>query len=134
MPTSATWTFSGDCLQPYWPNMAFPRISDVPMAPSLTIAKGTVLGKITATGKYAAYNDALSNGLEVARCIAQYSFTTDASSNITIEGEFGITHLTAPVYWNGPFWIADLTGYDAAAAVDFGARVIDGVILGIPLF
>lgn len=127
MPTTATTTFTTNRLDPYInPEEAMASIIHVPITASLTLAKGTVLGKVTATGKYSAYNDALSTGVEVARLILQYSITTDASSNVTIDGEFGATRLTAPVYTQGDFRSEDLVGMDAAALADLQGRIVTG--------
>jgi hypothetical protein len=42
---------------------------DAGNTPTTTLRKGLVIGKITATGKYAQYNDAANDGTQVARCI-----------------------------------------------------------------
>lgn len=42
---------------------------DTGNTPQTTLRKGLVLGRITATGKYAQYDDSASDGTEVAACI-----------------------------------------------------------------
>lgn len=42
---------------------------------------GTVLGKITASGKFTAYDDGLANGAETAVCVL--AETVDATSDVT---------------------------------------------------
>ena len=42
---------------------------DASNTPTTTLRKGLVMGKITATGKYAQYDDAAQDGTQVARCI-----------------------------------------------------------------
>jgi hypothetical protein len=135
MPTTLS-TFNPTKLEP----IEFPedaRIEAVVMGASLTVARGTVLGKVTATNKHAAYNDALTNGVEVATCIAVYDFVTDASGNVylgtsAVASEMNLPHATAPVYVAGVFNSSELTGWNAAAAVDFHARLLPSGYYRIP--
>lgn len=71
------------------------------------IARGTVIGKITATGKYGVYADAGSGGLETAKLILAED--VDATS----------ADVEATAYWSGIFNEAALTGLTAAAKADF---------------
>jgi hypothetical protein len=101
-------------------------------APNLTnIARGTVLGQITSVGatQYMVkpYANANADGSQTAIGISMYDFSTDANSNVVLGNgtAWGIVlghELTIPVYINGWFKEADLTGLDAAAIVDFFAR------------
>src|SRR5262245_46443557 len=69
--------FTNDKLEPAMnPDMA--RMVSIKLAPSLTLAKGTVLGRITASNLFAAYNNALATGVETARLILAYDVVTDA--------------------------------------------------------
>jgi hypothetical protein len=104
---------------------------------SLTLAKGTVLGKKTSDGKLYAYNDSLTNGTEVAVGILMQSIITDSSGNVfygdsATAGEFNPPHETAAYWQSGIFDTADLTGYDAAALVDFKGRVLANGFILIP--
>lgn len=127
MPTSATHTFSPGTkrVDPVIaPDLAVEY--NVPIKASSTLAQGTMLGRVTATGAYAAYATGAADGTETARCILQYAVTTDASGNVTLEGELGVTRKTAPVWIAGFFATEDLTGLDAAGVVDLAGSVVVG--------
>jgi hypothetical protein len=122
-------TFTSDKLEPYMnPDLA--RTIAVKIAPSTTLVKGTVLGRITASNLWAAYNNANSNGTETARAILQYDVVTDAGGLHYYGGqaasEQGQGEPTVPAYIKGDFFGADLTGLDAAGLADFFARLIFG--------
>lgn len=125
-------------LLPYMhPELAHTRA--VEMAPNLTVPKGTLLGKIMASGKYAAYNDANSNGTEVADVWARYSFVTDADGrvhygvDVPTTGANSYPEATAEVYFTGIFLPADLVGLNAAAKVDLNSRdMAGGTLIYIP--
>ncbi len=119
-----TKTYTGLKLQPYLDEDSA-VVEAMVFGVSLTIAKGTVVGIKTSDGKWYAYDDALSNGLEVARGIAQYDFTTDSNGDVTIGGDSGATHKTAPVYLKGFFATSELTGLDANGVADLG-RLVSG--------
>jgi len=81
------------------------------------LAKGTVLGKITASGKYTAYNNGASDDSEVAKLILAED--VDATS----------ADVKAMAYASGHFNEAALTGLDAAAKNDFeGTPIFIGKI------
>lgn len=129
MPTSAAITFSGQRLEPHsYPDQA--QVLPIKLAPSLTLAKGTVLGRITASNLWAAYDDALSTGVEVARAILQIDVATDASGNhfygAQASSEQGESHTHAPAYVSGNFRVADLTGIDANGLADLKGSLIYG--------
>lgn len=138
MPTLISTT-TPDSLEPaIFPELA--RTIAAELAPSLTLAKGTVLGKITATGKLAAYNDSLTNGVEVAVAILKFAVVTDSSGNAyfsdsDVASPINLPHREVPVYIAGCFATADLTGYDANALADFKGRVLAcaTTTIGIPL-
>lgn len=130
MPTTASRTYSEDRLVPALaPHLA---VADaVPMTEG-TYAKGTVLGMVTATERYAAYANANSNGTEVARCVLAVECVVDADGNVTFGDatagdEHGAEHATAPVFIGGYFRTTDLTGLDAAGVTDLG-RIVKGVL------
>lgn len=128
MPTSATNTFRNTKLEPFRPEDA--RTESVVFTVSKTIAKGTVLGRVTATNKWEAYNDGAATGVEVARGIAMYDIVTDASGNVyfgtSAVSEQGASELSAPIYVAGEFLVADLTGLDANGLADMQGRIIYG--------
>lgn len=131
---TATTYYSNVRLQPlYYPETAL-TIS-VAIAPSQTIAHGTVLGELTASpGVYGPYASAHTDGTQTAKVIAEYDMITDASGNITfattagtVGGPFGETYTTAPVFYRGAFATADLTGLDTGAVTALG-RLIQGTV------
>lgn len=125
MPTSPVSTYTYDRLQVASP--AFPHPTEAfKLAPSLTLAKGTVLGQITASGLYKAYASGNADGSQKARVILQYAVTTDAGGNAT--DDIGGISPTAAAYMAGCFNYSDLTGFDAQAATDLGARFINGAV------
>jgi hypothetical protein len=122
-------TFTVDKLEPAMnPDLA--RTIAIKLAPSLTLAKGTVLGRITASNLWAAYNNANANGTEVARAILQYDVVTDAGGLHYYGGqassEQGQGEPSVPAYMCGDFFGADLVGLDAAGLADLFARLIFG--------
>jgi hypothetical protein len=96
-------------------------------------------------GTYVLYNDAGSNGANVAKAINKYRFSTDASGKISLadlpNGEqFGQERDTIPVYYAGNFHTADLqltaisglTGgiLDAAGVTDLGKFITGSLTAG----
>lgn len=122
-------TFTCQKVEPYM-NPELAKTVSIKLANSLTLAKGTVLGRITASNLWAAYNDANSNGTEVARLILQYDVATDASGNhffgAAASSEFGESVLTVPAFYSGVFANADLTGLDANGLADLQGNLIFG--------
>jgi len=106
-----------------------PETVTVNIAPSLTLAAGTVLGELTATpGTYKAYATANTDGSQVPKGILMYPVVTDASGNITNQGDFGSTFKTTPMFLNGTFKTASLTGLDAGAMTTLGGHLIAGTL------
>jgi hypothetical protein len=129
MPTTAQQQYSGvGRLDPvYAPELA--KQQEVNIVASVTLAKGTVLGELTATpGTFKAYASGNGDGSQVAKAILVYSVTTDASGNITMVGEFGQTSKGCPVYISGFFKTADLTGLDAAGLTNLGGSLKSGTL------
>lgn len=117
MPTSPQHTFSNT-------NQVYPffraeeaHILNVKLAPSLTLAKGTILGEVSATpGTFKAYASGNTDGSQIPKLILTQSSVTDASSNVTRAGEHGATYKHAPAYFPKGTWRSqDLTGLDANA-------------------
>ena len=93
----------------------FPRVTKpaTVVSGAGVLAKGTVLGIVTATGKFDEYADAGAGGLDVAKAILAED--VDATS----------ADVNCSVYLAGDFNEDALTGLTAAAKVDF---------IGTPIF
>jgi hypothetical protein len=124
--------YSNNRLQPiYYPETALTL--SVAIAPSETIAQGTILGELTASpGVYGPYASGHTDGTQTAKVIAEYSMNTDAEGNITFSstegtfgGPYGETYTTAPVFYKGTFATGDLVGLDSTAVSALG-RLIQG--------
>lgn len=79
--------------------------------------KGQVLGIVTASGKYAKYDDGAADGTEVA--VAILADKVDATSSDQL----------CNAYVRGLFVTARLTGLDANGQTDLNAREIGSLIL-----
>jgi hypothetical protein len=122
-------TYSLAAVDPvYNPEDAMESMICVPLGNSLTLAKGTVLGKITATGKYIAYASGASDGSQLPVGILRRAATTDGSGNITNYSEWGTTGACAPIYTQGAFKIADLVGLDDNAVTKLAGHT-DGNLI-----
>lgn len=136
MPTQLE-TYNPAKLEPVsFPEVA--KIDAVRMGASLTVTKGTVLGKKTSDNKHYAYNDSLTNGTETATCIAVYDFVTDANGKVylgtsAVASSVNLPHETAPVYVAGVFDTTELTGWDSAAKTDLHGRTLPSGYVSIPL-
>ena len=124
MPNAATDTFGASRVEPaIAPDLA---VEDtVPCAASLTIAKGTVLGQITASGLFKAYASGNGDGSQTAKVVAMYDFTTDGSGNVFLAHEKSVARKVAPVWIGGYFRTEDLVGLDATAVSGLG-RLVKG--------
>ena len=81
-------------------------------------AAGTVLGRVTASGLYKAYNDSNSDGSEVARCIL--------FEDVLAEDVPASTSAVARAIFAGYVFKDKLTGLDAAAIGDlYGKTIVD---------
>lgn len=98
--------------------------------PALSVAE-TTKGR-TVGGGYAAYNDSLSDGTNVAKAILQYDTVVDTFGKYTVGGgEWGGTQLSAPAFFRGYFKTAELTGLDANGVADFGRLVQGSLAAGV---
>lgn len=137
MPATIEEFDPSDILQPVKsPHDA--RQDAVEWAPNLTIAKGTVVGLITATKRVTAYATAAVDGSGTAVGIAMYSLKTDANGKVyfvtgattAVASVRQGPHDTAPIWVSGIFDPRELTGWDADAATDLKARTThDGFYL-----
>jgi hypothetical protein len=130
MPTAAANTWGNAKLQPFYDAVGAKEIH-VALGASLTLARGTVLGELTATpGEFKAYATGNADGSETAKAILAYDVVTDASKNITVSGwgEWGVTRKTCPAFISGYFKTTELTGLDAAGMVDFGGHMVSGTV------
>ncbi len=122
-----TKTFTLGGLEPFI-NPHAARTMAVPLVPSATLVAGTILGEVSASGKFDAYGDSGSGGLDTARVILKYDCKTDADGNIWLGdsiGDLAEAEVVTPVYYVGDFRVGDLTGLTAAAVADLG-RLIKG--------
>jgi hypothetical protein len=96
---------------------------------SQTLARGTVIGQITATGKAKAYATGNVDGSQNPVGILAYDVVVDASGNV-VYGTTGAAvdltrgqEITGEVYYKGTFLQSDLVGLDAGAITAFKGRV-----------
>lgn len=109
--------------------------TDVPlMTASAGSVAHTTIGR--SAGTYGKYNDSLSDGTNIAKCILPYDCATDGSGRVTLGGQsgggiWGETTLWVPAYFSGYFDTSKLTGLDAAGVVDLGRLIAGSVSSGI---
>lgn len=98
--------------------------------PSVTIAT-TQIGR-AAGAQWAAYNDSLSNGLQVCRGLLRYPTEVGLNGVHAVDSSMWNEHpegpRSAPVYVGGTFRCGDLVGLDAAAVADLG-RLVNGTLI-----
>jgi len=129
MPTVATDTYTNIRLDPYInPEEAMKSIRHVAFVPSQTLAKGTILGQVTATGLWKAYATGNSDGSETARLVLQYSIVVDGTGLVTIGNE-PVAKKTAPCYTRGDFRSEDLVGLDAPGLLEMGGHIVVGTLV-----
>jgi hypothetical protein len=119
MPTAALNTYGNQGLVPVNDRNLKAQQMSIKLINSVTYAKGTVLGQVTAGGLYKAYTSGAVDGSQNPRCLLAYDCVVDGSGNITIGGGSQMeTYPTAPAFFTGEFNAADLTGLDATALVN----------------
>jgi hypothetical protein len=122
-------TLSPVKLEPYM-NPRGARTMAVAFVASQTLARGTVIGQVTASGLYKAYASGNSDGSQVPIGLLVYDIVVDASGNVVIGTTGSVADLTrgfsktAEIYWQGTFLESDLTGLDANAVTVFKAREV----------
>jgi hypothetical protein len=134
MPTTALNTYSEDVLIPMYPDIPHPELP-IKLPNSVTYAKGTVLGPVTASpGTYKAYATGNVDGSETATCILKYPIATDASGNhfigtSTAASNFGESRKDCPAYFGGAFKTAEFPSSGAGSLDAAGLADLQGIIL-----
>lgn len=124
MPTAATNTYPINELAPAGDvERAMQSVRNVALTATQTLAAGTVMGKVTATGAWKAYASGSVDGSQKAAGILKKASTVDGSGNITNWSEWGIVDTAAPIFFAGQFLISDLTGLDDNAVTVLNAEV-----------
>jgi hypothetical protein len=130
MPTALVQTYSRSKLSPLYNDDGQGKVN-VQLIASTTYAAGTVLGEVLATpGVYGAYVSGHADGTQTAKVLLEYACVTDASGNITMDGEWGATYSSVSAYlptrrqWNA----ADIVGLDAAGLTALGGVISEGII------
>lgn len=136
MASAAMHTYSDKKCEPFIdPQDA--RTFSVQFKPSTTIARGTILGQVAASGKFAPYASGNSDGTQTPRAIAMYDMVVDANGKIAFGtgtlpiGDQGQLYANAPVYYKGVFNVSDLNGLDAAAVTALGRMLTGTYAAGI---
>jgi hypothetical protein len=127
MPTAPFDTYTGGPICPWIrPEMASEQ--NVKLPNSTTVAKGTLLGEITASpGNFKAYASGNVDGSQVPKAICQYDVVVDGSGNhVWGGGQLGESRPYAPVWLAGYFRTTDLVGLDANAMTTAGWRFVSG--------
>jgi hypothetical protein len=116
------------------------RYAGLPVPP-MTVATNALTGGTspaasfahTTTGRSAGTYGAYTDGgtTDPAVCLLKYACATDSKGRVTFGtaatgGVEGQGALTAPAYFGGIFSTAELTGLDAAGAVNLGGVFLDG--------
>lgn len=134
MPTTAVHTWNGQKLEPYLNPEDTQTINVKFVAGTGLLAKGQLVGRVTASGLYAAYNNGAATGVETAVGALVYDINVGADGKVTYtttSGQVGdlngVTHEAAPIYTAGTFRTTDLVGLDAAAVTDLG-RIVAGTL------
>jgi hypothetical protein len=130
MPTALVQTYSRNKLTPLYHSSDVLKVN-VQLIASTTYAAGTVLGEVLASpGTYGAYVAGHSDGTQTAKALLEYACVTDASGNITMDGEWGATYSSAPAYLPNrcAYNAADIVGLDAAGLTALGGVISEGII------
>lgn len=134
MPSTALYTFTGKKLESQIRPDLSPTIA-VKLPVSSTFTLGTILGEITATpGTFNTFDPNAADGTQIAKCILQYTVTTDADGLATISGAFpAFPERSVPAYVGGYFDCATIdtamgdAGTLLAAAISSGfGKLVEG--------
>lgn len=114
MPTTVVTYSPSGILQPLANPQDARTIRVLFAASATTFAKGTVIGLVTATGRYKAYASASVDGSEIPVAITDREYTVDGTGAITNTDDNGSTWEAGGVaYVAGEFDSSQLTGIDA---------------------
>jgi hypothetical protein len=89
--------------------------------PAVAVARTTV--GTPGIGMWAAYDDTLSDGTQVARAVLEHNVITDFGGRMLLEYPVDGGPQTFPAYVKGTFLASELTGLDANGAADLGKLV-----------
>lgn len=116
------------------------RYAGLPVAP-LTITASTLSGGTTPSGAITSTLGRTANtyGIYVggsatdpAKCLLEYACVTDSAGNVSFGAQAytgeGSMQPSAPAWFGGVFKVGDITGLDAGALVDMGARLESGAV------
>lgn len=120
-------TFQG-ALAARWQPLLINSVNNMTSGTAATLAIAHTTPGRAVGGEYRAYDDALADGTNIAKCVLQYDTTVTPNGKHYLYGDkTSRADLSAPVYIKGYFRTADLTGIDAAAVADLG-RIVEGAI------
>lgn len=127
-----TITFAGECANQ--PQDLIQLVNNLTGSTPAIAAARTTAG--VAKGTFMAYNDALSDGRQIAKGLLPINVATDPSGRITggvlaTGGESGATSLTTSMFIKGWFRTEELIGLDANAVTDLGRLVRGSVSTGL---
>ena len=97
----------------------------VTVAADTTLATGSVLGKITATGKYVPYNNAAADGSEVAKAVLYNEIKNSGGAPADFDGvilNVDAEVRAADLQWNGQDGAAQTAGLADLLALGIKAR------------
>ncbi len=102
----------------------------IKLIPSVSYAKGTILGMVTSSGLYKAYASGASDGSQNPKGALNYQVTTDSGSNhffgAAAASDIGVGEPSAEMVVAGTYKVADLPGCDDNAISKLG-RLVAGV-------
>lgn len=121
--TAVTVTFQGDLAGRNVPLLTSNNSLTGGTNPAITVTK-TTPGSV-GQGQFEDYDDAASDGTEVAKAILQRRTKTNEKGQILDDLGTDTGKYDTPAWIKGYFYTADLTGLDAAAVTDLG-RLVTG--------
>lgn len=119
MPVIATETqhYSNVVKREFWPEVGYCKKMVVVNGPAATLPIGTVLGKVTATGKYKVVEATAVDGSQVAAAV----IVGDAAGHPMPVAMANATDTKFLVIYRGPAYVAD-------TSLTFGASVTAGAL------
>src|SRR5262245_2331345 len=127
MPATFIDSYSCQQLDPVLAHGQKPEFITAKLVSSVTYARGTVLGQITATGLFRNYTSGAVDGSQIPKALLAMDCVVDGSGNISIGGASqDALSQTAPAYSGGDFRCAELVGFDAAGLTNSGWKLLFG--------